>query len=258
MTITLTDFGTGAIQAAAGGTNATDTAVSGSHIFAADDLVVVAWGTVKSTATPWTVIALTPSVGSLGAITNYASAEQDDNPAGAGYVARSVITVARVTAGFTGTVTVQRTPGSTDHWDVAGFYHLTGQDLATPVAQSATATTVRTSSSGSNVVTPTLGSAPAATSAVISTAMVNALGVTFTAPSGHTMIEADAGSWGSHFGSSYIVGSGAQANAWTSSGTHSGLTAVAIEIAQAAASGGQPFVKRLAGVPGMALNRGVW
>jgi hypothetical protein len=247
MTITITRVGTADVNSGGGGTNSTDTFTSVSQAWTTGDYVIVGGYIEHNSVDNWTFsTTLSSSGGAVGTATRVQNVDNllAYNP---GYEGRAVILVAQITTGFTGTVTVTRTPsGSADHWTSCDFYRLQATGAITfprndDIWSDAT----------SDTITTDLGATPDSTSALfavigsdIGTGSGSSEPTVF--PSGWTRNDNIEGTgWsgngeGAIMSSGFKVGSGTQTNAFTlddpivSGGS---IFAVIIEIAEASGSG---------------------
>jgi hypothetical protein len=226
-----TQVGSQIEQAAAPGTNATATVTSASRTWVADELIIAGCHMIENSGASWDFISLTASGGAITTPVIYNTTSFDN---GGGYSGRAAIIVAKVTTGWTGTVSAARTAGSADHWTRAGFYFLTGQDLTTPVPQ-AKGTTVVAPGGGTSLAIALPG-APASTSLVFGCVEDGSSSAAFTPPTNFTEIaeRVDA-----NYGSgenAYDLASAATSNTWTGL-NNDGMGGVVIEIAEASAGG---------------------
>lgn len=244
---TPTLIGTQIEQAAAAGTNSTATVTSASATWAADDLCVCCWQMSSNAVSAWNYASLTASGGAIGTPVNNSSNWTLDS---GGYKVRTGITVVKVTTGFTGTFTWSRTAGSADHWTTVGFYKVTGQDLTTPIAQSAQGTV---SPSAGNL-SINFGSTPNSTSLAMGAVIVNG-SQTFTPPTGWTeTAERTEAGWGANVENAYDLASAAQNNTWGLASASRAIGLI-VEIAEAGGGGGSTYVRPTIVVPRYAPQR---
>ena len=217
-------------EAAAPGTNASDTCTSSSRTWATDDLLAVVMSIQYNSGSVWDLISITPSGGAFGTL----DIQSGTNATfGGGYFGRVSVGIAKCTSGFTGTIDAKRTAGSADHWTVASFAIVTGQDLTTPRPQAIA--TAAVASGGSTTVTPSLGAAPASTSLLIGGLASGDTSATSTPPSGWTENAESSASFGDNEQATILTG-GSTSASWVVTANSFGVTASFIEIQVASGS----------------------
>lgn len=234
--------GTFAYQpATAPGTNATANCDSVSHTFAVGDLIAVIMLITENSGSVW-------HLASLAAVSGFTIGSVDIQQGtvctlSVGYQGVVDIGLVQVTGAGTGQLRASRTAGTADHYTTAAFAVITGHDTTTPRPQ-AMASGVEDAGAG-ETVTATLGSAPASTSLLFGGSNMINTGETSTQATGFTRHSSFTEAFYAEGDICSDNGGGAQANAWTMTGTNtSGFMASVVEIAEAGGGGGSAAWRR--------------